>query len=220
MQVMRTPPGPDGSPASSSSVIPAALDMPFPKRRSSFRLRSFAVCSPSLAIAPRIIPLRRRDGNATLAEMRAVAALAAAVLAAAACSSAPKRRPPAPMSKLAKAVIRTAKTYLPEEEKRRDPPKDCSDFVGKVFSEHGIRLPRTSLEMSTEGAPVASSKQLRMGDLVFFSSEKISRAVGHVGIYVNNGIFIHRPDVGEVRLESLYSDYFRKRYLSARRVID
>jgi cell wall-associated NlpC family hydrolase len=60
-----------------------------------------------------------------------------------------------------------------------------------------------------------------MGDLVFFSGEKISRIVGHVGIYVNNGIFIHlsQPKIG-VRMESLYSDYYRQRYLTARRLIE
>ncbi len=137
-----------------------------------------------------------------------------------ACSSPPKRRAPQPVPKQAKAVVRTAKTYLPEEEKRRTPPIDCSDYVRKVFSENGIKLPRTSVEMSKTGAALGSSSDLRMGDLIFFSGEKVSRTVGHVGIYVNNGIFIHRPNVGEVRMESLYSDYFRKRYLSARRIID
>jgi cell wall-associated NlpC family hydrolase len=59
-----------------------------------------------------------------------------------------------------------------------------------------------------------------MGDLVFFSGEKVGRGVGHVGIYVNNGIFIHvsRPDVG-ARMESLFNDYYRVRYLTARRLI-
>ncbi len=75
--------------------------------------------------------------------------------------------------------------------------------------------------MSILGKRVKSAKQLRMGDLVFFSGEKISRIVGHVGIYVNNGIFIHlsRPEIG-VRMESLYSDYYRKRYLTARRILN
>jgi hypothetical protein len=148
--------------------------------------------------------------------------LAAVLAVVSGCSSGPRPRvrrvlPPAPP--LAKAVVRTAKTYLPEEEKGRPTPKDCSDFVRKVFLENGVELPRTSIEMSLRGRRVASTKNLRMGDLVFFSGEKISRIVGHVGIYVNNGIFIHLPSSGVVVMESLYSDYFRKRYLTARRVI-
>ena len=156
--------------------------------------------------------------------MRALSRLGAcAALAffAAGCAATPRRRrPPAPVPKLAKAAIRIAKSYLPEEEGHRVPPADCSEFVQKVFAENGIKLPRTSREMSKAGRPLGSASELRMGDLVFFSGSRISRTVGHVGIYVNNGIFIHRPDVGEVRMESLYSDYFRKRYLTARRVIE
>ena len=124
-----------------------------------------------------------------------------------------------PVPPLAKAVVRTAKTYLPEEEKGRQTPKDCSDFVHKVFLENGLDLSRSSKEMSILGRRVASAKDLRMGDLVFFAGEKISRIVGHVGIYVNNGVFIHLPSSGVVVMESLYSDYYRKRYLTARRVI-
>jgi len=44
--------------------------------------------------------------------------------------------------------------------------------------------------------------------------------VGHVAIYVGNGIFIHQANPGEgVRMESLYSDYYRRHYLSARRIV-
>ena len=148
--------------------------------------------------------------------------LACLSLALCACATTPQRRVSLkrPPSTQAKAVIRTAKSYLPEEEARRTPPKDCSDFVGKVFAENGMKQPRTSLEMSKLGEPLASSKDLSMGDLLFFSGEKVGHTVGHVGIYVSNGIFIHftKPATG-VTMESMYSDYFRKRYLKARRVI-
>ena len=143
-----------------------------------------------------------------------------AVLGTMACAAPVKRRAALkPASPAAKAVLRTARSYLREEETKRKTPKDCSDYVRRVFSEHGFDLPRTSEEMSVAGSRVASSKELAMGDLVFFSGEKVSRIVGHVGIYVGNGIFIHLPSTRVVTMESLYSDYYRKRYLSARRVI-
>ena len=138
-----------------------------------------------------------------------------------ACRTAPPRRPPGPVPPLAKAVVRTARSYLPEEERGRSIPKDCSDFVGRVFRERGVSLPRTSEEMAKRGELISSSAELRMGDLVFFSGSSGGAQVGHVGIYVNNGIFIHQANPGEgVRMESLYSDYYRKRYLRARRVIN
>lgn len=147
--------------------------------------------------------------------------LAAAIAGPLACRTAPARRAPPPATAAGKAIVRTAKTYLPEEEKGRPIPKDCSDFVGKVFKERGVKLPRTSEEMSRAGTAVASSSDLRMGDLLFFSGSKGGHAVGHVAIYVNNGVFIHQANPGEgVRMESLYSDYYRKRYLKARRIVD
>ncbi len=70
------------------------------------------------------------------------------------------------------------------------------------------------------GAPVESSRSLRMADLLFFSGSSGGHRVGHVAIYVGNGIFIHQANPGEgVRMESLYSDYYRRRYLRARRVL-
>ena len=128
--------------------------------------------------------------------------------------------PPPPAPPLAKAVIRTARSYLPEEDTKRKVPRDCSDFVEKVFAENGIQLPRTAEEMSLVGARIWSSQDLRMGDLVFFSGSRKNRIVGHVGIYINKGLFIHltRPEDG-VTMDSMYNDYYRHRYLTARRVI-
>jgi cell wall-associated NlpC family hydrolase len=151
-----------------------------------------------------------------------LALLPAAVLLAAGCGGGgERRRAPRPVPAKAKAVVRTARTWLPEEEKKRPRPQDCSDFVGKVYRENGIKLPRSAAEMAGEGSELESSKDLRMSDLVFFSGKDGGKSVGHVGIYVNNGIFIHQANPGEgVRMESLYSDYYRKRYLRARRIIE
>jgi cell wall-associated NlpC family hydrolase len=159
-----------------------------------------------------------------IAPMRTRFAGFAAILllaAAAGCGSASKRKAPPPPSPLAKALLRTARGWLPEEDPKRAPPADCSDFVEKVFKAHGVSLPRTSYDMSRHGTPVGSTRDLRMGDLLFFSGSKGGRRVGHVAIYDNNGIFIHQANPGEgVRLESLYSDYWRAHYLKARRVIE
>lgn len=144
------------------------------------------------------------------------------ILAAAGCAGGKARRVSAPAaSPLAKALIRTARSYLPEEDSKHPVPKDCSDFVGKVFLAHEVALPRSSEAMAIEGEEVGSSRDLRMADLVFFSGAKGGRKIGHVAIYVNNGIFIHQANSGEgVRQESLYSDYWRKRYLKGRRIVD
>jgi cell wall-associated NlpC family hydrolase len=154
----------------------------------------------------------------------ALVGLFSAALAVSGGCSAPRpvtpRQPPPSPTALTKAIIRTARSYLPEEDAGRPTPVDCSDFVRKVFREHGVRLPRTSREMAGMGAPVESSRSLRMADLLFFSGSSGGHRVGHVAIYVGNGIFIHQANPGEgVRMESLYSDYYRRRYLRARRVL-
>jgi len=148
--------------------------------------------------------------------------LLAGVLAAAGCGGGKARRAaPPPASPLAKAIIRTAKSYLPEEDSKHPIPKDCSDFVGKVFAENKVDLPRSSEAMAIEGEDAGSTHDLRMADLVFFSGAKGGRKIGHVAIYVNNGIFIHQANPGEgVRQESLYSDYWRKHFLKGRRIVD
>ena len=144
------------------------------------------------------------------------------LFAAAGCGGGKAHRvAPPPASPLAMAIIRTAKSYLPEEDSKHPIPKDCSDFVGKVFSANKVGLPRSSEAMAIEGEDAGSTRELRMADLVFFSGAKGGRKIGHVAIYVNNGIFIHQANPGEgVRQESLYSDYWRKHYLKARRIVD
>lgn len=164
---------------------------------------------------------RLRGGSGIIAAMTRTFAIVCLLALSAACRTAPRRVPPPPAPPLAKAVVRTARGYLPEEEHGHSIPLDCSDFVGKVYRANGIRLPRSSDEMSRQGTAVASSYDLRMGDLVFFSGADGGHKVGHVAIYVNNGIFIHQANPGEgVRMESLYSDYYRKHYLKARRIIE
>src|SRR6185312_9696514 len=91
----------------------------------------------------------------------AIPAAAVLALALAGCGTAPARRAPPPPSPLAKALIRTARGWLPEEDPKRSPPVDCSDFVGKVFRAHGVTLPRTSYEMARRGTAVPSSRDLR-----------------------------------------------------------
>src|SRR5690606_29976555 len=47
----------------------------------------------------------------------------------------------------------------------------------------------------------------------------LRRAYSHVGIYLGHGRFVHAPSAGsEVRIESMGSSYWRKRYNGARRI--
>ena len=96
---------------------------------------------------------------------------------------------------------------------------DCSGFVRLVFKDSiGTLLPRTAREMSEVGQRIDSS-QLKPGDLVFFNTMR--RAFSHVGIYLGDNHFMHAPRAGaEVRVESMESSYWMKRYNGARRILD
>jgi hypothetical protein len=58
---------------------------------------------------------------------------------------------------------------------------------------------------------------MKPGDLVFFRTVR-GRRVGHVGIYVGNGKFIHASSKKGVRVDSLGSGYYNNRFVGARRV--
>ena len=79
---------------------------------------------------------------------------------------------------------------------------DCSGFTRWVFAHVGIDLPHYSGAQFSYGRPVGSP---RPGDLVFFDH------LGHVGIYVGHGLFVHAPQTGQVvstmPLSSRYGSY-------------
>jgi cell wall-associated NlpC family hydrolase len=88
---------------------------------------------------------------------------------------------------------------------------DCSGFVRYVYAHFGVTLPHSSYAQFGDGRRV-SRQSLRPGDLVFFD------AVGHVGIYVGNGRFIHAPHTGtRVSIEKL-GGWYSSRFSGARRL--
>ncbi len=95
---------------------------------------------------------------------------------------------------------------------------DCSGLVNYVFRDMlDLRLPRTSRELAEYQGPRIAPDRLASGDLVFFGS---GGQVGHVGIYVGEGRFVHAPNTGgTVRLDRLDGAYWRDHYSGARRVL-
>ena len=89
---------------------------------------------------------------------------------------------------------------------------DCSGLVMFVYGKLGIQLPHNAAAQYRLGLAVPRAS-LRPGDLVFFNG------LGHVGIYVGRGRFIHSPRSGEsVRVESLGASNWHRHYVGARRV--
>lgn len=94
---------------------------------------------------------------------------------------------------------------------------DCSGFTMHIYRKHGIYLPHNSSAQYRVGVPVARH-ELKPGDLVFFRTR--GRGISHVGIYIGDGKFIHASSSrGRVRIDTLNSGYYQKRYVGARRVV-
>lgn len=92
---------------------------------------------------------------------------------------------------------------------------DCSGLTQYCHKKLGISIPRTSLAQSNSGKSVSKSN-LQMGDLIFWKTT--SAKVGHVGMYVGNGQFIHAPNSRSVvKIDSLSNSYYSSRYVNARR---
>jgi cell wall-associated NlpC family hydrolase len=88
---------------------------------------------------------------------------------------------------------------------------DCSGLVMYVFAQVGVSLPHSSYAQYGMGSPV-SRDQLQPGDLVFFDG------LGHVGIYVGGGSFIHAPHTGDVVKISSISGWYASTFVGARRL--
>ena len=99
---------------------------------------------------------------------------------------------------------------------------DCSGFVLKVY-EHSleVQLPRTSHEQALVGDNIEKDS-LAFGDLVFFYKNvrrKIKR-IGHVGIYVGDGNFVHSRKHHGVGESSLSEHYYAVQFACARRIVN
>jgi len=88
---------------------------------------------------------------------------------------------------------------------------DCSGFVMYVYAKVGVSLPHNAAMQYGYGRAVSRS-QLRAGDLVFFNG------LGHDGIYIGGGRFIHSPHTGDVVRISSLSGWYSETYVGARRL--
>jgi cell wall-associated NlpC family hydrolase len=99
---------------------------------------------------------------------------------------------------------------------------DCSGYTSYIYRQFGYSIAPSSRDQYTQGKPV-DRKDLRKGDLVFFTSRSSGGKVGHVGIVwsvEDNGHFkfIHASVKG-VRISD-FEGYYVGRYVGAKRIIE
>lgn len=103
---------------------------------------------------------------------------------------------------------------------------DCSGFVQRIFATYGYSLPHSAAAMAKAGKAVKHKEDLQPGDIIYFRGRNAkSKAVGHVGIVVQNDgygiIFIHASVNKGICFDELEaSAYYRSRYLGGRRIIE
>ena len=91
---------------------------------------------------------------------------------------------------------------------------DCSGLVHYAYDRAGKAVPRTTsaLERATRRV---DERSLLPGDILFFN---VSGKLGHVGIYLDDGRFVHAPQTGRtVSVESLDSPFYRRAFARAGR---
>lgn len=97
---------------------------------------------------------------------------------------------------------------------------DCSGFTMYVYKNFGVSLSHSARAQSKKGTYVAK-EDLRPGDIVFFKDYETMDGIGHCGIYIGNGDFIHASSgTGYcVKISTLLSGSYKTRYETARRLI-
>lgn len=131
-------------------------------------------------------------------------------------------------------IVNFGKRYLGTPYKlgggRRDNQRyfDCSGFVWYVYTQNGVKMSMGGArdQYRFVGGRNLSYNELRVGDLVFFSTSatvkypknSINR-IGHVGIYAGNGKVLHTWGEGGVRIQDMSKGWWRDHFLVGKRPI-
>lgn len=95
---------------------------------------------------------------------------------------------------------------------------DCSGLVSQLYRKvYHTRLPRSTDGQLKESSKI-SRRNLREGDLVFFTSRASRKKVAHVGIYLKDGKFIHASTSRGVIVSNLREKYYTQHWLCGGRI--
>lgn len=96
---------------------------------------------------------------------------------------------------------------------------DCSGFTMFVYSHFGFNIGHSAVTQAYVGTYVPRSA-LQPGDLIIINNES-NTSIGHVGMYVGGGNFIHASSgSGKIIISPLSNAYYNARYVTARRIFN
>ena len=122
-------------------------------------------------------------------------------------------------------VIKTARSYLGVSYKYGGTGKsgiDCSGLLINSFKSINLTIPRTSKQQSKLGSEV-KLKNVKKGDLVFFSAKKHRKKITHVGLVTEASgkkiKFIHSSTSLGVVEDNLLAPHYIDRLVTIRRIL-
>ncbi len=95
---------------------------------------------------------------------------------------------------------------------------DCSGFTTHIYKKvYNKKISRSSEEQRSKDCRKISRRQLKEGDLVFFSSQKSKKKATHAGIYLKNSKFVHASTSRGVMVSSLDEPYYKQHWMGGGR---
>jgi lipoprotein Spr len=94
---------------------------------------------------------------------------------------------------------------------------DCSHFVNMLYEKiYGKTLNSSSSSIYPQCKPLKGGiTKAKEGDLLFFKIKK--KRISHVGLYLQNGLFVHASTQSGVIISSLTEPYYKKHFYKAGR---
>ncbi|MCM1310407.1 MAG: C40 family peptidase [Bacteroides sp.] len=125
--------------------------------------------------------------------------------------------------KQVRELIRRARTwigtpYVYGGHTRRE-GTDCSGMIMELFLDvYNLKMPR-SCAMQRDFSQVVQFDDMQPGDLVFFTTDKNSSRINHVGLYIGDNRMIHASSSRGVMESGLGEKYWQNNYHSSGTVI-
>ena len=98
---------------------------------------------------------------------------------------------------------------------------DCSGFTMYVFKHFGIKLSHGANAQynSGKGKKISKQSDLQVGDIVFLTDYETGKGIGHCGIYLGNGNFIHASTTTYTVTISSLNTMYKGRFYAGLRLV-